>query len=89
MKIINFKLIFSIVLLFAVFISCEKDSTPGSIEYADGGTIKIGDPYLQIQTPVVSFQAGLADYKISTYLVNGLKAVTILMQRPPQSLTRL
>jgi hypothetical protein len=76
MKIINFKLIFSIVLLFAVFISCEKDSTPGSIEYADGGTIKIGDPYLQIQTPVVSFQAGLADYKISTYLVNGLKAVT-------------
>lgn len=73
MKRFNIKLLLPFLFLSVVFTSCADEDL---VTYGDGGTVKIADPFLQIQTAVVSFQAGLPDYTISTYLVNGQKAVT-------------
>lgn len=57
-------------------VSCDDEF----MNYSSGGSVKVTDPYVQIQTPVISFQAGTAMYPISFNLLNGLdvKQVTTL-----------
>jgi hypothetical protein len=73
MKRFNIKLLLPFLFLSVFFLSCGKEEL---VTYGDGGNVKIADAFLQIQTAVVQFQAGLPDYKLSTYLVNGEKTVT-------------
>jgi hypothetical protein len=75
MKRFNIKLLLPFLFLSVFFTSCADEEL---VTYGDGGTVKIADPFLQIQSAVVQFQAGLPDYTISTYLVNGQKTVTKL-----------
>ncbi len=59
-------LIFSGVYLFN---ACNTDEEV--IEYKEGGIIKLADPYIQINTAVISFQAGIEDYTLGLNLING------------------
>lgn len=61
-----------LVLLFTLILvgySCTKD--PEVIEYKQDGIIKLADPYIQINTPVIAFQAGTAEYNLGLNLING------------------
>lgn len=65
--------IFSFLILgFGIF-SCGDEDL---VTYQEGGVLKIADAYLDILTPVVSFQAGTPDYSISMDIINGEKRVT-------------
>ena len=70
----NIKLIisFSFALMF-VSISCNEDNF---VQYGNEQYQKVTDPYLQIITPVISFQAGVPSYHMEFIVVNGLKRVT-------------
>jgi hypothetical protein len=61
--------------LLVVAFSCNEANDPFA-EYAQGPFQQIADPYLQILTPVVSFQAGTPDYNIDMNVINGLKELT-------------
>lgn len=70
----NLKLsIFSFLILGFGFFSCGEEDL---VTYQEGGVLKIADAYLDILTPVVSFQAGTPDYSISMDIINGEKRVT-------------
>ncbi|HEX5111401.1 MAG TPA: hypothetical protein VFV79_01030 [Saprospiraceae bacterium] len=70
----NIKLIISLsfALLF-VSISCNDDDF---VQYGNEQYQKVTDPYLQIITPVISFQAGVPSYHMEFIAVNGLKRIT-------------
>lgn len=70
-----FLAIFSLFLVTFSFTSCGDEEL---VTYQEGGVLKIADPYLQIVTPVVSFQAGTPSYNISIDLINGEKRVKTL-----------
>ena len=70
----NIKYYLSIVCFSLLFASCAEEFEASN--YSSSGTVKIADPYLQINTPVVSFQAGNKDYTIDFNLVNGLNKVS-------------
>lgn len=56
-----------------VFLACMGTfscTDPDLVEYAEGDTVRINNPFLQISTLVVPFQAGIPDYTISMHLVN-------------------
>jgi len=63
----------SFTLVFLMFTSCED---PELIDYNTGGIQEVSDSYLQVETQVVSFQAGIESYDISFNLVNGTKSVS-------------
>lgn len=67
-----FLYIFSLFVLTFSFTSCGEEDL---VTYQEGGVLKIADAYIDILTPVVSFQAGIPDYTISMDLVNGEKKV--------------
>lgn len=72
-------LIFKIFFVSLIFISLNTCSdTDNTIKYAEGETLKITDPYLQIETPVVSFQAGIPDYSYAFTLINAVNHVSKL-----------
>jgi hypothetical protein len=56
-------------------VSCMPDE---EMEYTENGKITQGvtDPYLQINTPVIGFQAGTEDYAVSLNAINGDKTIS-------------
>ncbi|MBK8621590.1 MAG: hypothetical protein IPN79_07465 [Saprospiraceae bacterium] len=64
--------IFSFLILGFSFFSCGDEDL---VSYKEGGVLKIADAYLDVLTPVVSFQAGTPDYTISMDIINGEKRV--------------
>lgn len=61
------------VFVLISLLSCQDEEL---VTYSDGGTQKITDAFLQIATPVVSFQAGIPKYEMNLDIINGVKAVT-------------
>jgi len=55
--------------------SCDDDNT---VEYDKGAAIfqKVADPFLQVTTPVIGFQAGTESYDLGFNVINGTKALT-------------
>ena len=72
-KFLIFK-IFFVSLILISFNACSDDDS--KIDYSGSETLKITDPFLQIATPVVSFQAGIPDYTYSFTLINGVNHVS-------------
>lgn len=70
------KIFLAICSLFLVSLSFTSCNDEELVTYQEGGVLKIADAYIDILTPVVSFQAGIPDYTISMDLVNGEKKVT-------------
>jgi len=70
----NIKLIyaFSIALMLFAF-SCNDDDF---VVYGTETKQQIADPFLQIKTPVIAFQAGTPSYTMEFNVVNGLKKIT-------------
>ena len=64
-NIIKSILCFSVLAMFA---SCGEEPF---VEYTDGLTQQINDPYLQINSPVISFQAGTESYDLDFNIING------------------
>jgi hypothetical protein len=72
----NTRLIFSLSLaLLFVAVSCNDDDF---VEYGNEFFQEVTDPYLQILTPVISFQAGTPSYEMRINVVNGSKRITDL-----------
>lgn len=69
----NLKYFVFIILSCLITFSC---SDPVLVDYAEGDTVKINNPFLQISTLVVPFQAGIPSYKISMHLVNNEQDVS-------------
>lgn len=74
-KYIGSRISLILLTLLIVTFGCDESSDPYS-EYKQGPAQQIADPYLQILTPVVSFQAGTESYSISMNTINGLKQLT-------------
>jgi hypothetical protein len=68
------KYFLSLVALVFLFASCEEEFTAPT--YSSSGAVKIADPYLQINSPVIAFQAGTKDYTIDFNAINGLNAMS-------------
>lgn len=70
----NIRLIISLsfALLF-VSVSCNEDDL---VTYGDETYQGISDPFLQILTPVISFQAGIPSYHMEFNVINGLKRIS-------------
>ena len=73
MKSNNFKYFGVLLLTCFMTMSCADEEF---VEYGQGDFVKVNNPYLQISTPVVPFQAGIPSYKISMHLVNNEQEVT-------------
>jgi hypothetical protein len=71
MKNIKLALSLSLALAFVV-VSCDDDDF---VQYQGEAFQSISDPFLQIKTPVIAFQAGIPSYTMEFNLVNGLKRV--------------
>lgn len=63
-----------LILLTLFGVSCEEDDT---VDYNESAAItqKVADPYVQITTPVVGFQAGVESYDLGFNIINGAKAI--------------
>lgn len=53
--------------------SCENDAVP-SFD-AQSVELQVADPYLQVQTPVIGFQAGTPSYEFEMNVINGVKDI--------------
>ncbi len=73
MKNIRIIISLSFALLF-VAVSCTDDDF---VTYGDETSTKLTDPYLQILTPVISFQAGTPSYNMKFNVINGSEATRI------------
>ena len=65
------KILGVVVLAFMAF-SCEDDDP---VVYQTGLFQEITDPFLQVQTGVISFQAGTPSYNMGFNIINGTKAL--------------
>lgn len=72
MKNIRLITLLSFALLF-VAVSCNEDDF---VTYGDESPQGISDPFIQVLTPVISFQAGTPSYTMEFNVVNGLKRIT-------------
>jgi hypothetical protein len=73
-KYIGFRVnLFTLLILVGV-IGCDEAQDPFA-DYQQGPNQQITDPYLQIVTPVVQFQAGTESYIISMNAINGIKRI--------------
>jgi hypothetical protein len=61
-----------LAILFAIS-SCNEDDL---VTYDTGDFAKIATPYVQIETAVISFQAGTPDYELRFNAINGTKGLT-------------
>ena len=59
----------------ALLFSCTDDE---AVAYESGLTQQITDPFLQVRTGVISFQAGTPSYEMLIDVINGTKALTQL-----------
>jgi hypothetical protein len=73
MKNIRLITLLSFALLF-VAVSCNDDDF---VTYGNETSTKLTDPYLQILTPVISFQAGTPSYNMKFNVINGNDATRI------------
>jgi hypothetical protein len=79
MKIFRYKKLFIQTMVVAAVglsaVSCMPDE---EMEYTEKAKISQGvtDPYLQINTPVIGFQAGIEDYAVSLNAINGAKSIS-------------
>ena len=66
---------YSLIILTFIGLSCEEDNT---VDYDQNAAIfqKVPDPFVQVTTPVVGFQAGTESYDLAFNVINGTKAVT-------------
>jgi hypothetical protein len=73
MKIFNKQLV--LVLGVVLWFSCDDDTL---IDHNPSNPVtqKVADPYVQVQTPVVGFQAGTETYDIAFNAINGEKEIT-------------
>lgn len=62
------------ILISVLWLSCQEDN---EVTYNESDAIiqEVPDPYLQIKTPVVGFQAGTEKYGITFNAINGTKAI--------------
>jgi hypothetical protein len=74
-KYIGSKISYILLTFLVVTFGCDESSDPFA-DYEQGPAQQIADPYLQILTPVVSFQAGTPSYNVSMNTINGLKQLT-------------
>jgi hypothetical protein len=67
---------YAFVLVALIWLSCGDDSR--EITYNTNKTINqvVTDPYVQVATPVIGFQAGTDSYKIKFNAINGVKSIT-------------
>ncbi len=65
--------ILGVFVLAACAFSCNEDDP---VEYSSGLFQEITDPFLQVRTGVVSFQAGTPSYNLGFNVVNGTKALS-------------
>ncbi len=65
----HIKFLILLFILIVVGYSCTKD--PEVVQYKQDGIIKLADPFIQINTPVIAFQAGIPEYKLGLNLING------------------
>ncbi len=72
MKNIRLITFLSLALVFAA-VSCNEDEF---VTYGEETYQGISDPFLQIITPVIAFQAGIPSYTMEFNVVNGLKRIT-------------
>ncbi|HZV70270.1 MAG TPA: hypothetical protein VFG10_12030 [Saprospiraceae bacterium] len=71
----NIKLTISFLFAFLlVAVSCNDDEF---VKYEGEAFSQITDPYLQILTPVISFQAGTPSYALKVHVINGTEAKRI------------
>ncbi|NJN25037.1 MAG: hypothetical protein HC819_03140 [Cyclobacteriaceae bacterium] len=77
MKYIGSKISLVFLTLLIVANGCDESQDPFA-EYKQGPLQQITDPYLQIKTPVVQFQAGTPSYTVALNAINGLKQITKL-----------
>jgi hypothetical protein len=75
MKYTSAKISIVFLTLLVTAISCDQSQDAFS-EYEQGPFQQIADPYLQILTPVVSFQAGTPSYEVKFNTINGLKQLS-------------
>jgi hypothetical protein len=71
MKNIRFGILLAVSLL-VVGVGCEEDL----VEYGPEQPQKITDPYLQIVTSVIAFQAGTPSYSMEFNIINGEKRIS-------------
>ena len=71
MKNIRLTYLLSFSLLFFAM-GCEQDF----VEYGSEVPQVITDPFLQIKTPVISFQAGTPSYSLEFNIINGAKSIS-------------
>lgn len=70
----NIKLIISLSFAFLfVTVACNDDDP---VEYGSETFQVVTDPFLQIKTPVLAFQAGIPSYTMQFNVVNGLKRIS-------------
>ena len=74
-KYIGSRVSYIFLALMVIAFGCDESSDPFA-DYKQGPLQQIADPYLQILTPVVSFQAGTPSYIVSMNTINGLKQLT-------------
>ncbi len=74
-KFIGSKISYILLTFLVISFGCDESDDPFA-EYKQGTAQEIADPYLQILTPVVQFQAGTPSYNISMNVINGLKQLT-------------
>ncbi len=72
MKNIRLITFLSLALVFAA-VSCNEDEF---VTYGEETYQGISDPFLQIKTSVISFQAGIPSYTMEFNVINGLKRIT-------------
>lgn len=73
MKNIRLITFLSLALVFAA-VSCNEDEF---VTYGEETNTKLTDPYLQILTPVISFQAGTPSYNMKFNVINGNEATRV------------
>ena len=69
------KYLFSLILISGFIVSCNKDND-STINYETGANVAIPESYLQVSTPVISFQGGIPNYTYAYNVVKGVRNVT-------------
>ncbi len=64
-----------LITLILFVVSCDEDDT---MDYDQSDAIfqTVTDPFIQVTTPVIGFQAGIESYELGLNVINGTKAIT-------------
>src|SRR5687767_10970714 len=63
-----------LIAIASLALACDDEP---EVDYSKNETLtqKVLDPFLQIQTPVIGFQAGTASYDLGFNVINGVKDI--------------